>query len=850
EGADKMCIEANTVCANNDGGYECVCADGFIADTDGACADVDECAGMVDPCADAANTTCANNEGGYECACNAGYAADADGACTDVDECGAEVAPCDASAVCVNSEGSFECTCEAAGYAPGEDGVCADVDECGAELNPCGTGSECTNTDGAFTCVCGEGFTATEAGNACDNIDECAAPKYLLCQEDTCDDETCQAAVGALDDWCLTDWDESCAECAAGGETLFGDDCSGLGTACSGGLSDCDDGSTCTDTEGSFTCACNEGFEGDGKVCDDIDECGADTDPCADLANSTCTNNDGGYECVCSEGYVADADDGACTDTDECADEGNKACGDGVCANTEGSFTCDCSNTGFTGDACKTDIDECDTEVSPCDASAICNNTVGKFECVCETNGYILGDDGVCTDANECAAEVSPCDPMANCANTDGSYTCACMAGYSGDGAACSPTGPCEQDDTLCQNGGKCFSTTASDYVCDCSFGFSGADCQYDDNICYDELCQNGTCNNVVEETTDCLSAKSCTNETCKAAVCADDSYCCGTNWPSYCNDCANGASSFEDCSAAKAVCAAENLAVESNITESACECGDGFTGNNCEFTDSICDPNPCMYGGSCTVVKPTEMGAEATVSCECIEGFSGDDCSTIDASNDTAICAAQDCQNGGECVIEKVEQTDCFNEDSCENTVCYDAVCAADDVCCDGFWDEFCQSCAEKGESSFGDCSAAVVTCAAEELAIVEVVADVTCTCVDGTSGDTCDCNDTCSAAENCNADLGICISKCGECVTGTMCGLDADKSTQCAADGAALCGTVTAEDGTESAFVGLKCDGANQFDCDENGMVYATACADGKECKIITDEWGSSFSCVAPAL
>jgi hypothetical protein len=266
------------------------------------------------------------------------------------------------------------------------------------------------------------------------------------------------------------------------------------------------------------------------------------------------------------------------------------------------------------------------------------------------------------------------------------------MAGYSGDGAACSAEGPCEQVDTLCQNGGECFSTTANDYVCDCNFGFSGDECQFKDSECYDEQCQNG-------------------------AVCVD-------------------------------------------VTE---------------------------------------------------------------------------------------DITDCYNPASCENSTCYDAVCAADNACCDGFWDQYCQDCAEKGESSFGDCSEAVVACTAEELTTGEVASGVTCACADGTSGDTCECNDTCSAAENCNSDLGICVSKCGECVAGTMCGLDSNSSTQCAGDGAAFCGTVSAEDGTESAFTGLKCDGANKLDCDENGFVYASVCAAGKVCEVETDSWGDLIlSCV----
>ena len=42
-------------------------------------------------------------------------------------------------------------------------------------------------------------------------------------------------------------------------------------------LNICEVNATCADTEGSFTCTCNAGYEGDGTVCSDIDECGSYT---------------------------------------------------------------------------------------------------------------------------------------------------------------------------------------------------------------------------------------------------------------------------------------------------------------------------------------------------------------------------------------------------------------------------------------------------------------------------------------------------------------------------------------------------------------------------------------------
>ena len=91
---------------------------------------------------------------------------------------------------------------------------------------------------------------------------------------------------------------------------------------CDIGTDNCDSNAVCTSTPGSFTCACNQGYTGDGLSCIgnyslwynqhvnisvsnlDINECATSSDTCD--SNAVCTNIAGSFTCACNQGYTGD----------------------------------------------------------------------------------------------------------------------------------------------------------------------------------------------------------------------------------------------------------------------------------------------------------------------------------------------------------------------------------------------------------------------------------------------------------------------------------------------------------------------------------------------------------------
>ena len=107
--------------------------------------------------------------------------------------------------------------------------------------------------------------------------------------------------------------------------------------------------------------------------------------PCQNGA--TCVNNDGSFTCNCSVGYEGEL---CSTDIDECAT--TNPCVNGTCDNIDGGFQCACE-AGFTGELCNENIDDCDP--NPCQNGGSCADGVNTFTCTCAQN-WIGMTCGVC----------------------------------------------------------------------------------------------------------------------------------------------------------------------------------------------------------------------------------------------------------------------------------------------------------------------------------------------------------------------------------------------------------------------------------------------------------------------
>ncbi|XP_065196983.1 uncharacterized protein LOC135828460 [Sycon ciliatum] len=579
---------------------------------------------------------------GHQCLCQDGYASiaitvSASGAtttntryCHNVDECYTRLSNCSRHANCTDTIGSYVCSC-ASGFT-GDGVACFPLDPCSATtgtslpaLHGCRDDEVCqpsgaitlivSDSGGSagsqqlgapqYSCVCRPGYRRNGSNGTtarCQNVNECTEPAMApLCisPNTMCTDTNGSYVCACADGFQRVN--SSCVntdECAAGTHTcrhVYG---------------------KCTDTRGSYTCSCDSGFVGDGMTkCSDENECGQQMKPQACPTNSRCENTYGSYFCKCHAGYRGNASH--CENVDECA-EGGHNCDptNGVCIDRPGTFDCQCS-PGYSGTMQCFDTDECAGQ-NPCHAvtggNATCENTIGSYTCNCSAGYGRHGNaSGACQNVNECMETPAVCDTTsgATCVDSEGSYSCRCAVGMWLSTAA--GVGTCQDVDECFHLAYKCGSTatcvnTVGAYHCQCIHGYN----------------RIGSPDAAVGP---CLNTDECSQGThnCSAVggFCSDNpgSYTC------VCYQGYMGAGCYQDvseCALGTHDCDAHTTRCNEVFGSFSCNCRDGFAypdadGRRCWATQCEKNHMPCDHNAECVTVGTSQH------QCRCLPGFRGD---------------------------------------------------------------------------------------------------------------------------------------------------------------------------------------------------------------------------------
>ncbi|XP_041756688.1 protein crumbs homolog 1-like [Coregonus clupeaformis] len=407
----------------------------------------------------------------------------------------------------------------------------------------------------------------------------------------------------------------------------------------------------CTSTLGTgvYTCHCTDGFAGTNCTLN-INRCLSN--PCKGGVRSHCVDRVDGYTCHCPPGYGGEQCQERIRD---CTEE--PCHNDATCVGTPDGYECQCG-PGFQGRDCEENIDDCKS--LPCQNGAICKDGVNGYQCFCVPGfqGYHCD-----LDINECASR--PCENNGTCVNEVDHYECNCLLGFKGVNCEVE-IDDCEEQP--CQNGATCHDHVGL-YTCECVSGYEGHECELDIDECASGPCLNeGNCTDLVNSyECDCIGT-GFTGEQCEVDIpeCASDpcqngatcleginQYSCAC-WPGYegkncqvdideceLEPCENGGECFQRSELLHYGVLSGLQDREFNYEDAAgflCHCQPGFAGESCELNVNECESAPCQNGGSCEDLVNSYW-------CVCLPGFTGVHCEV-----DIDECESEPCQNGGSC--------------------------------------------------------------------------------------------------------------------------------------------------------------------------------------------------------
>lgn len=223
----------------------------------------------------------------------------------------------------------------------------------------------------------------------------------------------------------------------------------------------CQNGGTCSVSNGAVTCSCLSGYSG--TFCSSVTPVCV-KNPCRN--GGTCSGTADSFNCACASGFS-----GLMCENSVSGPCANSPCQHGgICSVSGSTFTCECPPA-YTGNICDTN-NACFN--NPCQNSGTCTTSGSSYTCTCAA-GYI----GTNCDVDD-PCQPNPCQNNGACSVSGSSYTCSCTSGFSG--TDCEVDDPCVPNP--CQNSGTC-TGSGSSYTCNCASGFSGDDCDVSDQLMY-----------------------------------------------------------------------------------------------------------------------------------------------------------------------------------------------------------------------------------------------------------------------------------------------------------------------------------------------------------------------------
>uniref|UniRef100_A0A8C0MNE4 Signal peptide, CUB and EGF-like domain-containing protein 2 n=1 Tax=Canis lupus familiaris TaxID=9615 RepID=A0A8C0MNE4_CANLF len=293
---------------------------------------------------------------------------------------------------------------------------------------------------------------------------------------------------------------------------------------CAQGLDDCHTNAICQNTLTSYKCSCKPGYQGEGRQCEDIDECENELNGgCV----HDCLNIPGNYRCTCFDGFMLAHDGHNCLDVDECL-ENNGGC-QHTCVNVMGSYECRCKEGFFLSDNQHTCIHRLEEGLSCMNQNHGCSHICkeaprGSVACECRPGFELAKNQRDCILT--CNHGNGGCQH--SCEDTADGPECSCHPQYKmhADGKSCleredavpevtesNATSVVDGDkrvkrrllmETCAVNNGGCDRTckdTSTGVHCSCPVGFT---LQLDGKTCKDiDECQthNGGCDHFCKNT-------------------------------------------------------------------------------------------------------------------------------------------------------------------------------------------------------------------------------------------------------------------------------------------------------------------------------------------------------------